>query len=377
MRVSNLMKLLACAACLSLVLGATCSSAAAQAIVLRRPALHWVRSDEAMSCIDPRTLAEHVEALIGPVLVRPSEAEHTIEGQVDSIAPGRLRVRVRVLDMLGNKVGEREFEQPANDCKVLTPAIVFVIGMAIDPEVAAHGLPPALLALLGTSDPPPGEALLDELERNPAVHTAPHPLPPAPTRVGPPKLLPAPVDRRPFQASGFVRGALGESPGKLLSLDARLLYAIRAPFSIGTYVRGGVQATSHHYLSHRDFRMGVIDAGVLSCLGQSSLRRFRLQGCAGLEASLALGSGSGAPGGDTRDALGAFGLVAQLTGRLRLWRQWGLAVLANGRFITPRRTFAIENRQKGAAQPQPHRAVVVARLPWFSGGVGLGATYEF
>src|ERR1700710_2965310 len=78
----------------------------AQGIVLRRPALHWVRSDDALMCVDPRTLSEHVEALVGPVLVRPSEAEHTVEGQVEMVSPGRLRVRVRVLDAHGNNVGE-------------------------------------------------------------------------------------------------------------------------------------------------------------------------------------------------------------------------------------------------------------------------------
>src|SRR5690606_5103389 len=52
----------------------------AEAEERQRPALHWTRSEEAVSCIAGRELAERVEALTGPTLVRASEADFTIEG---------------------------------------------------------------------------------------------------------------------------------------------------------------------------------------------------------------------------------------------------------------------------------------------------------
>ncbi|MDB4988749.1 MAG: hypothetical protein JWN04_3927 [Myxococcaceae bacterium] len=359
---------------LSLGLATLRTPVSAQTIVLRRPALHWVRSEEAMSCIDPRTLAEHVETLIGPVLVRPSEAEHTIEGQVDMVAPGRLRVRVRVLDAQGTKVGERQFEQPADDCAVLSPAIAFVIGMTIDPEVAAHGLPPALVALLGESGPLPEQRLLAELDKAPArqAEVSRAPVPKKKERP-----LVEEVERRPLQASGFLRGALGEAKRALVSVDARLLYTYRKPFSAGAYLRSGMQVGPHH-VAQGDLKMAVLDGGLLSCVGQLSNRRIRVHGCVGAELSTLFVRGSGFEDGDHVRLRSAFGLVAQLTARVRLWRGWGLGILLNGRFGTPRRSFAIEDvALPGQQLGGPPRHLSVGQLPRFSGGVGIGPTYEF
>ncbi|MEY4514567.1 MAG: hypothetical protein RLZZ450_6689, partial [Pseudomonadota bacterium] len=202
----------AVAAALALLLPALlASSAAAESSVLRRPALHWTRADEALGCVDPRTLAEHVESLVGPVLVRASEADNTIEGRVEAVAPGKLRVRVRVIDVTGAKVGERTFEQATADCAELTPAIVFVIGMVIDPDVAAHGLPPALVALIAGGERPPEQVLLEELDQGPSLSDALDDSPAVqPTRITTRKPPQRPSAQR--QVSALLRGAYGEVP---------------------------------------------------------------------------------------------------------------------------------------------------------------------
>ncbi len=142
--------------------------------------------------MDPRTLAQRVEELVGPVLVRAADAEHSIEASVEAGGPARepngqarggegraagtLRVRVRVVDVGGHTLGERVLEQASGDCRALTPAIAFVVAMMIDPGVAAHGLPSELVALFG-GDEAPEQKLLDELENAPQPPPAPAPRP--------------------------------------------------------------------------------------------------------------------------------------------------------------------------------------------------------
>ena len=347
------------------------SLAAAQSIVLRRPALHWVRSDDAMTCVDPRTLAEHVEALVGPVLVRPSEAEHSIEGQVEHARPGVLRVRVRVLDALGNKVGERQLEQAAGDCGSLTPAIVFVIGMAIDPEVAAHGLPPGLMAMLKPGDRPPEQTLLNELERAPPAVTQPS-LEPASADAPPsaPPREPAPTaDRTGYQAALLVRNALREAPRSVLSVDAHLMYTFRTSFSLAMYLRAGGQLGEHEFRSDRGLRLALMASGALGCLGQSSAqRRLRVHGCLGAEVSLAVGSGSGFTAQDTTESVARVGLVAQISARLRLRGAFGVAAFLSGRLLAAGGDFVFKD---------PEKTNTVYRFPALSAGIALGPTYEF
>src|SRR4051794_20357260 len=55
-----------------------CVAARAQSQPLPRPALHWARGAGATECVEPHALAQLVEALTGPVLVRPSEADNSV-----------------------------------------------------------------------------------------------------------------------------------------------------------------------------------------------------------------------------------------------------------------------------------------------------------
>jgi hypothetical protein len=334
----------------------------AQSIVLRRPALHWVRSDEALGCVDPRTLAEHVELLVGPVLVRPSEAEHSIEGRVELSGSGLVHVRVRVLDALGNKVGEREFAEAVEQCDKLTPAIVFVIGMAIDPEVAAHGLPPSLLALLGGSDGPAEQALLEELDQLPGGEPQP---PPAPIKHKVVPLPPLPPPR--WQAAALARAALAETPRLLLSGEARLLHDLSGRFAAGGYLRGGAQVGEHKLAAGQTARVSALDVGALGCLVAPSQHVLRLSGCLGAELSLRIGTGHGFDD-DWRTTEVGVGLVAQLGARLRLSRTWGLAVVVGGRLELGKPAFTYDDPLAR------HPAYTFPRL---AGALAVGPSYEF
>lgn len=345
----------------------------ADASVLRRPALHWVRTEAALDCVDPRMLAEHVEALVGPVLVRASEAEHSIEGRVDATSPGHLRVRVRVLDALGHQLGERLFEQATDDCADLTPAIVFVIAMVIDPDVAAHGLPPALVAMIAGGERPAEQQLLEELEQlpvpepvEPRVSEPPVSPPPPPP---PPVLDAVPEDPPAKQLSLVARTGYGEAPRILASLDARFLYDLpHARWSLLGYLRGGRQLGKHDLERGRGLSVGVLDVGAAICAGQSAKPRWRFTGCLGAEWATALVRGSGFEA-STSGLSGSFGVVAQLTLRLRLRGGWGLLVLTNIRAALRERAIVFADGDG--------RRIPLRSLPPFSGGVGLGPSLEF
>jgi hypothetical protein len=343
------------------------ASRAATSSVLRRPALHWTRADDALGCVDPRALSEHVEALVGPVLVRASEAENSIEGRVERLDTGKLSVRVRVLDVSGAKVGERTFEQGAEDCADLTPAIVFVIAMVIDPDVAAHGLPPALVALIAGGERPPEQVLLDELGDGPTLaeseRTQSTPEPAREDNLEAHK----PMHGR-TQASPLLRASYGDALRALLSLDLRFLYSLPRHLAALGYLRGGVQLGTHELEQGRALNMGTFDAGIALCAGHTPERDLRLIGCLGAELASALIHAQGL-GENELDIASTPAGVAQLTLRWRLRGGVGLAIMIDGRVAAVERDVGYHDSE--------NNTVHLATLGRFSGGVALGPTFEF
>jgi hypothetical protein len=344
------------------------SRAEAESSVLRRPALHWTRGDDALGCVDPRTLSEHVESLVGPVLVRASEAENSIEGRVESIAGGKLRVRVRIVDRSGAKVGERTFEQATTHCAELTPAIVFVIGMVIDPDVAAHGLPPALVAMIAGGERPPEQVLLEELDDGPVLVAHPDPTvrEVQPTRADPRQPKPRAPDRR--QASALLRGSYGEVPRALLSLDLRFLHSLPRHLSVLGYLRGGIQLGPHELEENRSLDMGTFDLGLALCGGHAADRDLRLIGCLGAELASALAHAHGLAV-NKLDIASVPAAVAQLTLRWRWRGSLGLVAMINGRLAAFERDIFYRDGE--------HNRVPLVTLHKLSFGLALGPSFEF
>jgi hypothetical protein len=346
--------------------------ASAQSAVLRRPALHWVRAEAAQNCVEPRTLAERVEELVGPVLVRAPEAEHSVEAQVSRVRQNVLRVEVRVLNVWGGKVGERTFEHKGTDCAELTPAIAFVIAMMIDPDVAAHGLPPALIALLG--EEPADEKLKRELagepppEPPPELPPAPPPRPPQPQRRDAESPAP-PLMGTSHQLAALVRGGLRETRRASLGLELRYLRRTAYPwFSAGGYTRFGQQLGMHELSNGGSLTVATLDFGIQACGGQRSEARLRVTGCIGVEATTAFGRGEGFnPNKLQVMATGA--TVAQLTARLRIVEPFGVMLSLNVRAALERREFSYESVDGDR--------VAAFRAPIIAGGIALGPSWEF
>jgi len=358
--------------------------------VLRRPALHWVRGAGAERCIDPRSLALAVEELVGPVLVRAPEAENAVQGYVESTPGGHgLRVHLKVLDAGGTGVGERVLEHPGRDCPALTPAIVFVIAMMIDPGVAAHGLPPGIVALL-TSELPE-EALLNELEGGEARAPEPPGLPSfSEPEVDDESAPRAPVKRPPavgrksseesepraegpererlgVQAAVLVRVSLREAPRPLWSGEERMLFDLGGPLSLVAHVRGGTQQGDFEFKPDRFLRLAVLAAGVLVCAGQRADAFLRLHGCLGAELAGALARGAGLQEGQT-PFRGDVGVLAELSARLRIRKSWGVTAVVDGRLNLAKRRILYREGQEDR---------VAYEIPRLSVGFALGPSYEF
>lgn len=340
--------------------------------MLRRPSLHWVRGEDAQQCVDPRTLSERVEELVGPVLVRAPEAEHSVEARVWRPAQGLLRVDVRVLNAAGAKLGERSFEQQRARCPELTPAIAFVIAMMIDPDVAAHGLPPPLLALLGVDRPE------EELRRDLEATSPPPPPPPPSPSPSRPSVPPSPASsevRAPpapalssHQVALLARAAWHETARAALGVEARYAQvALRPWFAAAGYLRFGSQLGDYAVSTGGSLSLRTFALGVQGCAGQTSASRLRVLGCAGVELGRAVGTGSGfAP--NRHQVLVQAGLVAQLTARMRVANRVGVMLAVNARVAFAGREFTYE---------ADGHEVTAYRIPVFSGGLALGPSYEF
>lgn len=108
--------------------------------------LHWVREGGAESCASGAALARLLEQVLGS---RPAAAGSTpvlLEG-VAKVAPAPLRfaVRVAVRDAASNEIiGERELTTADEQCSALTPALLLVLAMSVDPDAGRDGMPPAV-----------------------------------------------------------------------------------------------------------------------------------------------------------------------------------------------------------------------------------------
>jgi hypothetical protein len=348
---------------LSLISFGLLGAAPARAEALAAPALHWVRAAGAESCPAARPIAEQVEALVGAPLVRTAEAEHTIEAISERKASG-FRVRVRLFARAGQVLGERSLET-REACAALAAPAAFVIAVMIDPEVVAHGLPPALLSVLG--EDAPEVRLLEELERTP-----PRPLALAPEAPTPAPLAPK-AQVRGVRADTRFRGLLGLGTSLFAGPEPGLVgHALGALFvrpwlSLAASLWGGGELRMQR--SHEAaFRLSMAGFAGLLCGASPGARRLQLTGCLGPSLRLRHARGHGL-GRDQSTTLLSGSASALLTGRVRLRGAWGFAATlsADLGFTRPRLVYADAAGMRYTAH----------RFGWVDLLVSLGPSYEF
>ena len=149
--------------------------------------LQWEREDGAESCVSGAVLSRLLEQVLG---AHPSPAGSSpvlLEGSArPAPAPLRFSVRVTARDARTNELfGERELTTADTQCSALTPALLLVLAMSVDPDAGRDGLPEAVENELqsGNHERSPDTASPAVAPPAPRIAAAPaatEPAPPAP-----------------------------------------------------------------------------------------------------------------------------------------------------------------------------------------------------
>lgn len=105
--------------------------------------LHWVRESGAESCVSGAVLARLLPQVVVAGAGEAGAPVLLLEGVAESAAaPLSFRVRISVRDAAsGELLGERELTTAESKCSALTPAVMLVLAMSVDPDAAQGGLP--------------------------------------------------------------------------------------------------------------------------------------------------------------------------------------------------------------------------------------------
>jgi hypothetical protein len=115
----------------------------AQQPAAERYRLSWTREGGAESCASGAALSRLLEQVLGAHAAQPGSAPVLIEGVAKAApAPLRFAVRVAVRDAQTNEIiGERELTTSDEQCSTLTPPLLLVLAMSVDPSAGGEGLP--------------------------------------------------------------------------------------------------------------------------------------------------------------------------------------------------------------------------------------------
>jgi hypothetical protein len=138
--------------------------------------LSWLRGEGAESCPSAQELERAVQSRLGRDPFAEN-AEQAIEASVARSGDATWHIQIRVRDAGGKKMGSRELDTEASDCRAIADALALAVALAIDPD-AELGPPPPPLARVEPATVPP---------KAPAACPAPPACPgPAPCRCPPP-----------------------------------------------------------------------------------------------------------------------------------------------------------------------------------------------
>ncbi|HKP57186.1 MAG TPA: hypothetical protein VJV78_10710 [Polyangiales bacterium] len=314
------------------------AAASVRADALRRPALHWSRGEGAETCIDPRRLAQRVEAITGPVFVSATSADSSIEAHVEHKAPNVFSVRVATANAAGATLGSRTLEFRAASCREIDAAVALVIAVTIDPALGADGLPEEVLGISDTEEAPE-PALLAQLQQQPHIIAAPRVTKAAPIHEPPPSAPPPERAPRPWQIDLEAALAWGAAPTLAAGLLAAGSLALSRSVDFLVQLQAATGLGSQSIDEKRSVSGGSLGLGVLACPRWALSQRFALRGCGGAFGGVAIASGHGFTD-DQVGVLPRYGAVVRLDATLELSGSWQLIAaaavtldLATGKFV--------------------------------------------
>jgi len=135
----------AIAAALGVLLSFSPGARAEEREEAKRYRLRWLREGGAESCVSGAALERLLEQVLG-VRGERSSSPVLLQGVAQVAAPPlRFAMRVTVRDEKTDDVlGERELTTVEAKCSTLTPALLLVLAMSVDPDAGRDGLPPAV-----------------------------------------------------------------------------------------------------------------------------------------------------------------------------------------------------------------------------------------
>ena len=303
----------------------------------RRPALHWSRAPNAADCVDPRSLAQRVEAITGPVFVSASEADLSIEGHVDRPAPGRVHAYLSVSERRGPPLGGREVSFEVNDCRAIDAAIALVIAVLIDPSLGAETLPD--LDLLRADEMPVEQQLLRDAQASPPrLRRSNSTL--APPARSPPSAASYPSRSTPRHSWGLgLNAGFGTDafPGSALSVAIVVRRAVGRRFDLELALRTGFGLVAKQLASGVMVHSRSAGVGMGAC-PKIELDQLWLRGCAGAELGIVAADGDGFD----NNALGvvaSYGPFGRVSVEWLLSSEWRVALGGSARVNLSRARF--------------------------------------
>jgi hypothetical protein len=116
--------------------------------------LRWEREGGAESCVSGAVLSRLLEQVLGAHPGKAGVSPILLEGRArPAAAPLRFSVQVTVRDARTDELfGERELTTADAQCSALTPALLLVLAMSVDPDAGRDGLPASVESELQRGD---------------------------------------------------------------------------------------------------------------------------------------------------------------------------------------------------------------------------------
>ncbi len=256
--------------------------------------LRWVREGGAESCVSGAALERLLEEVLGERAPGRVDQAVWLEGVAKLAAPPlRFAIRVIVRDPASGEVlGERELTSADPKCSELTPALLLVLAMSVDPEAGRDGLPASVTEELQRGREEDVDVWPVAPSGTPA-HVAPPPRKVEPLREPRSPLPKAIVTPRSSSSDPAVFGALASSSGILPELAVGVVFGGRIPlrrdWSLSLGLFGWwpqiVALPDSPFLEADGIQLAAAQASVALC-GPLLALRLELALCGGVGAGL-------------------------------------------------------------------------------------------
>lgn len=153
----------------------------------RAPRLTWTRAAEAESCVSAEELQRMLARVVGDAPTDSPLGDARIEGVVSrGKKPDTWRARLRIVAPDGSALGQRELATRQPLCSALTPSVLLVLLVLLEPDAAERGLPTEVVqAITQQADAEAQAQTQEQIAAAPAQLAPPPVLPSAPAATNP------------------------------------------------------------------------------------------------------------------------------------------------------------------------------------------------